>query len=158
MDSIRRYWVHGEKDRERSSRGCKGSGQWSSVIGEFGHGLSITNPPVEFRPINLCKRHPRALSFYPHRPPYARPFLSSKKLSISIGYSLDVRCPKARISPLMHAIDGQVPTSEINSHPCSPSFSRFHPLPLSMPVPRKITFQPGNGPAIWTAEMFFHGE
>lgn len=59
-DSIRRYWGGrwGEGARKRIERERAG-------IGEFGHGLSITNPRPEFRPINLRERHAHPCSLHP---------------------------------------------------------------------------------------------
>ena len=111
-DSIRRYWVHGEKDRDRLS------GWWteerkrerereSGVSVNFGHGLSITNPPTEFRPINLCKRRAHLCSSSPSLSLSLYSFRTTllsiplrRWLSIGIEYSSGVRCPKARISPV----------------------------------------------------------
>lgn len=67
-NSIRKYQVR----MHRASGDCsRGNGQRKG-IGEFGHGLSITNPPVEFCPINLCSF---PVPFFPSSSPYLSPSL-----------------------------------------------------------------------------------
>lgn len=94
-DSIRRYRLWRKREMEKRER---------VAIGEFGHGLSITNLPVEFCPINLCARAV-----------FIRSSSSFSFDQIFVGRSFDVS--EGTNQALMHTylptIDGQVPREKL---------------------------------------------
>lgn len=94
-DSIRKYQVRIQV-RGEPARGDDGVG--GRGIGEFGHGLSITNPPVEFCPINLCS-FPRLLPLRARRPSL-RPLYSVRYLPIYLSIGWMSECTN---QALMHA-------------------------------------------------------